>query len=226
MKYYPLAVLSLMAMLLISCNESKKDSEQVTKALDSLSVPYDEIKNVIRVDDSLGITMVIRDMHKWYITTGAVNDFDVYNEKPTDTLWIGIDTKAHKKRMQQLKETNFFTGEFLFNYDKIAKTIDNELKSGRAKYVVGDLPPFGNDAVPWINAQDWPDSYWTMMEVKNIKYSGDYATFVWNFNDPDNSENNNYLYECRFKKINGGWKIDWMQGFDYEPFVKGLFEKY
>lgn len=210
----------IVTLLFVSCNKSENT---VTESKEELTVTANEINKVIKIEDSLAITQLLRDMHKWHMATIDATDFDVYLAKPTDSIWAGINTKKHEKRLEALRATNFFTDGFLNNYDKIAKTIDGELKSGNAIYPVGELPPYGNDAVPWTNSQDEPENYWTKMKVSNLAYSGDIVNFTWDFNDTKNLENNKELYRCKFKKVNEKWKIDWLQGFDYKPFTEGLY---
>lgn len=210
-------------LIVVSCNKSENTTTDPDA--ENLNASASEINNVIRIDDSLAITQLIRDTHKWHLTTEGVADFDVYLVKPTDTMYGGIDAKAHQSRIASLKATGFFTNAFLDNYNKIAQTIDTVLKKGTTTYHVGELPPYGNDADPWTNTQDYPDNYWKKMKVFNLAYANETATCLWEFND-NTIDSKDFSYKCRLKKVNNSWKIDWLEGFDFKPFTEGLNIKY
>ena len=215
MKFYTVTISVLFTIVMTSCNKTENKAEDTV--LEELPAPTDEIENLHRIDDSLAINKLLIDLHRWHLKTETVPDFDVYLAKPTDTLYAGIDSKKHEKRVAALKATGFFTDEFIENYNKIASTIDTGLKKGTAVYAVGELPPYGNDADPWTNSQDYPDDYWKKIILYNLTYNNDIISSTWSFGDNK--------YDCRFKKVDGKWKVDWLDGFDYKSFTEGLLTK-
>lgn len=72
--------------------------------------------------------------------------------------------------------------------------------------------PFGNDANPWCNCQDYPD-YWTTLTISRLKRSNNDVSFVWTF------DNKNY-YKVIATRLDNTWKIKYLQGFDYKEFLK------
>ena len=104
--------------------------------------------------------------------------------------------------------------DFLDNYNRIALTIDQELKSKSIEWLIGELPPFGNDANPWCNCQDYAtERYWEIITLQNIQSDGNSAAFDWTWGD-------GCRYKVRAKKEHETWKIDYLQGFDFNEFVK------
>lgn len=200
-------------LLLTSCNKTEK----TTEANDELTAPLSEMEGVIRTNDSLEITELLKNMYKWHAKDELVGDFDTFLAHPDDTIYAGIDQQAHQKRIKTIKESNFFTDAFVKNYDNIAKTIDTELKKGNAKYYVGELPPFGNESDPWTHSQDSADDYWKIFSLSKITYTGDTIDCIWSWKD--------YAYSFTLKKVNGNLKIDRMEGFDHKAFTSGLYEE-
>lgn len=200
--------------LCISCNKSENTA---TESKEKLTAPVNEINSVIRTNDSLEITELLKKMYKWHAKDELIGDFDVYLADPDDTIYAGIDKHAHLKRIKSIKESNFFTEAFVENYDNIAKTIDKELKKGNVQYYVGELPPFGNESDPWTHSQDSADDYWKIFSLSAINYRDNTIDCIWSWKD--------YAYTFTLKKENGNLKIDRMEGFNYKEFTSGLYQK-
>ena len=113
---------------------------------------------VLEISDKEQIANLVRQMYRWHDT----DNFD-YEMNPIkadkDSVYIGIDLNKHKTRLDKLQSSNFLSAEFVNNYDKIVRTIDTKLKNKELVWVVGELPPFGNDASPWCNCQDYPEDH-------------------------------------------------------------------
>mgnify|MGYP003587846635 FL=1 len=109
-------------------------------------------------NDKQEIEILVKKLYEWVETKNSNNDFNPLANKKGDK-YIGLDLNSHKKRLEELKKTNFFSQQFLDNYNKIALRIDSNLKTKKIEWLEGDLPPFGNDANPWCNCQDYPDNY-------------------------------------------------------------------
>ena len=194
-----------------SCNNSSETHERVTAITDTTKV-HQEAPAKLVASDSAELTVFIRNVYKWKETKSSSDDF--YPKSDTkDSLYIGIDWLAQAKRQKELEATNFFSKEFLDNYNKIATTIDKRLKDGSFSWLVGDLPPFGNDANPWCNCQDSPDDYWKIITISNIKTTNSDVSFFWSFD-------NQMFYRAVASNANGSWKIKYLQGFDYKAFLQ------
>lgn len=124
---------------------------------------------------------------------------------------MGLDLEMHKKRISELKQTGFFASEFIDNYNKLALSIDTDLKNKKIEWLVGDMPPFGNDANPWCNCQDNPDNYWKTLTITDLEIENNVATFNWTWG-------NDFEYKVKAIKAGDVWEIAYLQGFDSTDF--------
>ena len=182
------------------------------KPADSVDLKND--KNFYFKTDKQEIESLIRKAYQWIETKNNNTDFDPVTNKKGDK-YTGLDLTAHKKRMEALKKTNFFSQQFLDNYNKIALKLDANLKNKKIEWLVGDLPPFGNDANPWCNCQDSPDDYWKTITDNNLKVDNNKASFYWTW-----SLKGDFKYKTTVVKENGVWKIASLEGFDFEEFTQ------
>jgi len=159
--------------------------------------------------DSAELKALVVKLLRWHNTDKKM-DFEPLLKNPKDTIYTGIDWQAHKKRVTELDKTNFFTKSFLDNYQKIALHLDKELKQNKTKYIVGELPPFGNDANEWCNCQDYPSNFWNI-NIVALKINDNTATFKWTWGD-------NIFYSIKAKKENNMWKIAEMERFSIKDF--------
>lgn len=200
----------IIVISLASCNDSTESETRVTFIKDSTKIKLDSALSTSSADSG-ELTMFIRDVYKWKEMKSSTYDFYPISDNH-DSMYIGIDWNQQAKRQNELKATGYFSKEFLDNYRNIAQTIDNKLKHGSYSWPVGELPPFGNDANPWCNCQDYPDDYWKMITVSKIETINGDASFVWTFN-------NKRFYKVVATKIDGSWKIKYLDGFDYKKFL-------
>ena len=211
-KIYPF--LLLLAFLVFQSCEKKiddKSANETIKKPDSISANKTEIPNT--QNDSLELQKLVQDLYRWNETQNSNPDFDVVQKEKTDTVYANLDLKKHNERLQELKETNFFAKEFFDNYNKIALTIDEKMRNKTVVYYIGELPPFGNDANPWCNCQDHPDNYWKILTIKKLNIKGNNANFVWSWGE-------DFEYKTKATKENNIWKISYLEGFDFDEFLK------
>lgn len=165
--------------------------------------------------DKQQIETLIRKAYEWIETKGSNSDFDPVENKKGDK-YIGLNLKAHNKRLEELKKSNFFAQEFLDNYNKIGLKIGDNLKTKKIEWLVGDLPPYGNDTNAWCNCQDYPEQYWKTLKLNNLKVENDKATFSWTWT----AWKDGGKYKVKAVKENGIWKIAYLEGFDYNALTK------
>ena len=200
MKTIKLATL-LFGIVLLSCNQaapnSNSDSEQPQVDFQK------ETKNIKKM---------VRNLYEWYETDGMkAYDFDVTADG-LEEKYIALNIQEHKRRLAQLKKTEFFSAQFLDNYNAIALEIDKNLRNGEFEYFVGEMPPYGNDASPWCNCQDVPsEDYWQSLIIEKLMIQDNEAFFIWTLG-------NDFQYEMKAVQEDGEWKIAYMQGFDYSKF--------
>ena len=194
MKIFKFTII-LLGLSLFSCNQSSK-------------------KNILVPDDKMQIENLVITVYKWHDSDTSKNDMAMITDQK-DSVYIGIDLEKHKLRLIELKKTNFFSDEFIENYNKIVLTIEKKLKNKEFEWNVGELPPFGSDTNPWCNCQDYPDANpWDKIEFKFISLDKENATLTWTWGNPEWSKDFNYKVQS--KKINGTWQIVYLQGFDFD----------
>jgi len=164
--------------------------------------------------DKQQLESLLRKTYEWVETKNSNQDFDPVENKKGDK-YVGLNLNTHKKRLEELKKTNFFSQQFLDNYNKIALKLDANLKSKKIEWLVGDMPPFGGDSNAWCNCQDYPDAYWKTMAVNNVKIENNKASFYWTW-----SWKGDFKYKAEAVKENGVWKISYLQGFNFDEFTK------
>lgn len=200
-KFYKILSTVVIGSLLIHCTQPGNAKLAVTKG-----------NSANAVNDSTELTGFIRKLYRWHETKSSNDDFNPITGKTQDTSYVGIDWDAHSKRIKELEATNFFSKNFLDNYSKIAQEMDTRLKNGSKEWLVGDMPPFGNDANPWCNCQDYPDKYWDLMTVTNIKRDNTIVSFKWTWD-------NESFYDVVAVRIDNSWKIEYLQGFDSDSYL-------
>ena len=78
--------------------------------------------------------------------------------------------EKHKQNLTKLAQTNFFSKEFIDNYNFIIIELDKKLKAKELIWNKGETPPFGNDANVWCSCQDVPydnPNPWDNIEIKD-----------------------------------------------------------
>ncbi|MBN8700089.1 MAG: DUF3828 domain-containing protein [Chitinophagales bacterium] len=165
----------------------------------------------ISTQDSLALTNLVRQAYTWHQTAGDRPDFEPALNKPGDTAYAGIDWNKHNALRDAIQKSQFFSKDFIDHYQRIAVYMHDEMRSGKTTWLTNDLSPFGNDANPWCNCQDYPDDYWKRLTIRDIKAAGDSAAFSWTWGD-------DLRYRVKAKKENGNWKISYLQGFDFSNY--------
>lgn len=193
----PLTLFSI--FILFACTPADKTAVEEEKQAPTIGQKEQE--------DLLKLT---RNLYEWHESKNSKSDFNPISDD-NDSAYIGLDLEKHKKRLTELKKTGFFAEDFLKNYDKIALSIDADLKSKKMEWLVGDMPPFGNDANPWCNCQDNPDNYWKTLTITDLEIENNVATFNWTWG-------NDFEYKVKAIKAGDEWKITYLQGFDSSNF--------
>jgi len=174
--------------------------------------PIEKTNNAIYyASDKQQLETLIRKAYEWIETKSSKIDFDVVENKKGDK-YVGLNLKAHNKKVEELKKSNFFAQEFIDNYNKIGLKIGDNLKTKKMEWLVGDLPPYGNDANMWCNCQDNPEEFWKTMKLTNLKIVNNKASFSWIWTEWKESP----VYKVKAVKENGIWKISYLEGLDYK----------
>jgi hypothetical protein len=190
----------LLPFLLFGCNEP--DTKTV--------VSTEQTTTIVRNDKEV-LQQLTRKLYEWHETKGAQNDFVPLAGKQNQR-YVALDMEKQNQRLTELKQTSFFAEQFLENYNAIALTIDEELKTKKREWLVGDTSPYGNEANPWCNCQDSPSNYWQTITVKSLTVENNTASFTWTWGD-------NFEYKIKAIKENESWKITYLQGFDFDAYI-------
>ena len=157
------------------------------------------------------IIEVLQNMYRWHATQSGVMDFPLVDN---GEKYTGLNQAAFANRITQLQQTKIFAVDFLTAYHHLGQEIHRRLATGAMEYWVGDMPPFGNGASPWTNAQDTPDQFWQQMRIQNFQIQGDRAQFTWHWPLGYGDQ----PYWVGMKKEQDQWRIRFLQGFDIRTF--------
>jgi hypothetical protein len=194
-------------LALYSCNQAREKRVENQTIVSS----QDIIKNIDSLSDEKQIERVLRLLYEWNETKSKLPDFEPLEDKNSE-LYLGLDLKKNEERVKELRNTMLFSEKFIENYIGIIKSIDLTLKNGGFEWAKGELPPFGTDADPWCNCQDYPDKYWIVLHIRKLKIENNIASFSWAF---DNGQE----YKIKAIKENNQWKILFMEGLDENTFL-------
>ena len=210
------SLLLVVGLLLLSCNESgnKKKVQSKIKTSDNSNT----------LEDIREIQSLIRNVYMWHdggnpTTIGMVADL-------RDSLYIGYNLKELHLATRELKESEFFTDDFIENHAKIHLAVDNKLKKKEIEWLVGGLPNYGSGAEPWCNCQDTPydlPNPWRQLKIKTIHISKDSGEFYWKWRvnkEHLDSGWSTFNYHFKVRKIDEKWKIDFLEGLNLEDFTR------
>jgi len=193
--------------MVLGCNQLS-ESKDLTATKNSTVVSSDKEE----------IQKLIRQVLVWQESKNTIDLLPVLADNK-DSIYIGFDLEKHKTNLGKLRETNFFAGEFIENYNQIILTLDRKMKNKEFdNWLVGDLPPFifANDVNPWCLCQDVPydkPNPWESVEVKFISFEKGKAVLTWTWGNSKWSKD--FKYKVQVCKEGGRWKIIYLQGFDY-----------
>ncbi len=156
--------------------------------------------------DNTEIAALLQHVYKWHHDNIEKVDFDIIVE---DSFQVGVDTVALKNRIDELKRTKFFTAGFVKNFERIGRETDSLLRHSIRKYYNEINFPF-QDSDPWTSSQDYPDNYWDSLVIYNFKINDSDASLIWTFKGEQVSDG----IFVKLKKEQGGWKINFIEGFD------------
>ena len=169
--------------------------------------------------DSVELTCLVRNVFKWHQSDTTGPDFSYKFNHPNDSVYTGIDWELHNERMKALRETDFFTEEFLSNYQEIALRMDKAMKESDSSWRnTGDVPSFEPEADHWCSCQDCPDIYWNIITISDFNFGSDSVSFNWTWG-------NNFGFtkeknKANAKKENGVWKLNYLAGFELNDYGK------
>ena len=203
-KIFKLMIGVFIALLIVGYGWTK--NEKPAETAGTVNVQPSDISDEEQLKD-----LIVR-LYKWKDKHLPSGDF-VPLSNTDSSKYVGIDLDKHTAKLDVLRRSGFFTDEFLSNYNHIAKTINEQLKNETLVWKVGDFPPFGTGADFWCTCQDYPSNNpWDNIEVTVDEIGNDNALLRWTWGE--STWANDFSYKVTATKINGSWRISYLQGFD------------
>jgi hypothetical protein len=131
--------------------------------------------------------------------------------------------------LNKLRKTDFFSNEFIENYNQEILALDRELRKKEfKKWTEGDWPKiiFSNDFNPWCLCQDVPyytPNPWEAIEIEKIALNDSIGEFNWKWGNISTDSDptwRDFKYKFKVVKENEKWKISYMQGFNFKETKK------
>ena len=223
----------IIGLVFVSCNQNNKtnvvkdEQTDTTKGEQIESLQENEVSK-----DEQEILNLIRQTLRWGNSKGAINLWTMVADE-TDTICIGLDMKDYKKNLDKLKKTDFFAKEFIENYNKIIFTLNKKLQDKEyGEWSMDGLPPFkfANDVNVWCSCQEYPYYYpdvWNVdIKVIHLNNERGELKYTWGKSivNEDSISWSDFSYKFKVAKEENKWKISYMEGFDFEEGIKGLWE--
>lgn len=232
-----IAIILFASFFFVNCSSSFKEKINNDKHIEKNDLLNDSIELIENIDlnqpikkkdkrydslDLVEIKKLVISVLKW---SDSDNSFIILPVKPDEKDSILMfDHVLLKKNIDILYKTDFFTKGFISNYENIILTLDRKLKGKEFEFkswLVGDLPIFcfANDINPWYLDQGYFS--WEWIKIEPINESGDLIWKHGKLSDDSYNDWKNYRYNFSIERVDGKWKISYLEGFDYEQSIKG-----
>lgn len=203
-----------MLLVGLTFNACKQDSAQ--QDANTSETDSDELRDIDAIET------LIREVYVWHdkspTMVGAIADTE--NNK-----YIALNLSDLDLAVEEIIGSDFFTDEFIDNFEKVHLAIDEKLKKNELEWFTGELPPFGSSANDWCNCQDVPfdePNPWTMIEIEKIKLTEDSGEFFWKWGGLGKNPGSGwkeFAYRFKVEKKNGTWKVSYLEGFEHKNFT-------
>lgn len=198
-----------------ACNHGDAQQREVTELakLDS-----SETSDITKIE------ALIREVYVWH-ESGNPSDVGAIPNEDT-TQYIALNLAELDLASEELAESDFFTADFISNFENVHTAIDQKLKNKEIEWFSNMLPPFGSGANEWCNCQDVPFDYpnpWRYIDIEKIKLTENSGEFQWKWGriDPDMGSGwNSFRYRFKVEKVNGKWQISYLEGFEFDEFTR------
>jgi len=208
MNYFVIIIL-ILGLPFYSCSQNipkKEKSEKQTEVLN----PTEVSKNKEEIQKLVRQVVIWSDSKESIELLPAISD-------GKDSVYIGFDLDKLKINLDKLRQTGFFSTEFIENYNQIIRTLDRKLRNKEFKvWLVGDLPTFNfaNDISPWCLCQGYSPEDFDDVEI--IRINSISGELKWNWKK--GSSWNDFIF--RVTREDNKWEISYMEGFDFKESTK------
>ncbi len=169
---------------------------------------------ITSIKDSADVMDLMKKVLAWQDSKDQIGTLPLKGND--SSVCIGVDYELQKENLKKLQASNYFTTSFILNYKRIIDRFDEIIKKGEVeKFDIGEMAPFSfaTDASPWCNCQD--NFGWDKIVAKEIRFDKNSCELKWGWN-----KWTDYSYRVKLKKENEVWKIDEMEGFDFNEATK------
>ncbi|SEO91876.1 hypothetical protein SAMN05192574_11645 [Mucilaginibacter gossypiicola] len=216
---------AILMISLLGCkgNNRPKATENQTQLTTKVSVN----QTTDTTKDKQEIQKLIRNLLVWAEDGNKVPDLLPFVINRQDSIVIGFDLSKLQGIDDSLKTTNFFSSEFVNNYNQIIQTLARKMKDKEIKpFSTGEIPPFGfhTDTDPWCDCQDVPydgenafSIAANLVDVHIIELNKERGKMYWTWGSlPKNVSPDwrSFTYKFNVIKEGGKWKISYLEGFD------------
>jgi hypothetical protein len=213
--------LAVLIVCLLGCNQNNKSKAAETQVKAISKVNTTVVSDTTK--DKQEIQKLMRNLLAWAEDGKAVPDLLPFVINRQDSTVTGFDLDKLKGIDDSLKNTGFFSKEFINNYNQIIQLLDSQMKDKEiAPFSTGEIPPFGfhTDSDPWCDCQDVPydnPNAYSLVDVRIIDLNNKSGNLYWTWGSlpKDVSPDwRTFTYKFNVIKENGKWKISYLQGFD------------
>ncbi|RYU90841.1 hypothetical protein EWM62_09370 [Mucilaginibacter terrigena] len=200
---------------LSGCNETSKPKATETQVNPSVVLNTKKDKQEIQ--------KLVRNLLVWAEDHKQVPDLLPFIVNRQDSTVTGFDLSKLKGIDDSLRNTGFFSDEFINNYNKIIQVLYSKMKDKQiAPFYTGEIPPFGfaTDADPWCYCQEVPYDHpnpFGLVDVHIIELNNEDGKLYWTWGSlPKDAlaDWKDVRYNFNVKKEGDKWKISYLQGFD------------
>lgn len=212
---------AILMITLLGCKGNNRTKGTENQAQVTTKVSADQTK------DKQEIQKLIRNVLVWAEDGKKVPDLLPFVIDRKDSTITGFDLTKLKGIDDSLKNTGFFSKEFINNYNQIIQVLDRRMKSKEIKpFSTGEIPPFGfhTDSDPWCDCQDVPydgeDAFSVaanLVDVHIIELNNESGKMYWTWGSLPKDVSPDWrtdTYKFNVIKEDGKWKISYLQGFD------------
>ena len=213
----------ILGLTLASCNQEHQTSKSTDNPKENLTsskeIPGDKSMLSESSNEKEEIQNLIRKVLIWADSKKTIDLLPMLTDN-NDSIYIGFDLDKHNQNLEILKETSYFTTDFIDNYNRIILTLDKGIKNGNYDtWLVGDMPTFifASDANPWCDCQD--NMEWNKVQIKINSLDDKKGEIEWYWGSLSANTHESwkeFSYNFSVIKNNGRWKISHMEGFDFK----------
>ncbi len=197
--------LILLVVTCQSCNFATDKSRKNSETKDSIANSNSTFTISDRKSDSINLRNLLITIYRWHEKNGKMDYYFLGKKGPRDAL----DTVKLDSALTKMKKTDFFSEEFLVNYEQIGQKVDQVVKHDLALSHVGIVFPF-EDYDTWYGGQGGQPN-WHDLTIYNLSINNGNASFKWTTTNWDS-------LNVRFKKENNKWKLSHLQYMDLKMY--------